>query len=344
MSLVSGIPLFVVPRRNQAMLCTVEDRRLVEINPVPVPIYDEYNLQTYEMSQSGWIAWIHPEDLDHIGCFHSDAEPDKRFPSIPLPKERSVTADALAFHGDVLYVAARPAAGLIDFRELALEWQPWPGVETGDSHGGLACCGEQLIVGEMEGPDLALHAFDVTDPRHPTSRERRAVIRDWNSESFTRIVLGKTWLAALVVGWGLGGEETQIRFFDPSTLQEYGAIGVILAHSFLVHGAEPPVNPPQWSDIGFLGDILFIAAGPRGVGILDMGGLDKPPQPRRSHEESNRDFNEACQKQLLYLPLAKDQPGAVLRVFPVPTTGQVIAVLRTDDGFDSVLFDLPRAD
>src|SRR5437660_550773 len=157
MPLVSGIPLFVVPRRNQAMLCTVEHRHLVEINPVPVPVYDEYNAQTYEMSESGWIAWIHPEDGDAIGCFHSDAEPDKRFPSIPLPRERFVTAEALAFHRDVLYVAAHSTPGFIDIKEMEPVWQTWSGMKPGDSNGGLACGDGQLIVGEREGYDLALH-------------------------------------------------------------------------------------------------------------------------------------------------------------------------------------------
>jgi hypothetical protein len=337
MPLVSGIPLFVVPRRHQAMLCTVEDRRLVEINPVPVPITDETNVQTYEMSATGWIVWIHPEVLDAIGCFHSDAEPTRRFPSIPLPARH--TARALAFNGDVLYVASSPAPGFIDFGALDPEWRPLPGAQpVDDSEGSLACDGRQLIAGETEGHDLALHALDVTDPRSPVTRERRVVLRRWNSESLFRVALGKTWLAALVIGWGFGGESAQIRFHDPQSLEEYGDVAVELAHPVFFSG-EPIVNPPQWSDVAFLDDTLFIAAGTHGVGVLDLRGLAKPAQPRRSRREYNSDFCRDCAGRLFYIPLPEGVSGAVLRIFPVPTTGQVLAVFHDNWKFDSVLLD-----
>jgi hypothetical protein len=330
------LPLFVVPLRNLPTLCCVEAGRLVAVGPTPIPPGAEYAL-----SAGGWMAWF-LEGSGTIQRAHGDAEPHEQQRFAPLVLPQGWEAARLAFHGDVLYVGAFAERG---GRALgAVDWtEPFPVfrlVETPKEMqadvSGFFLDGNRLIV--LPGNDVSFLVHAVTDPLRPHFQERRVLPVRSNSEDAEEGAAGRSWLGILAFGWGFGEELQFISLIDRAGLEEQGRALQVRHHSMFIHGAVDPPDPPTWHRLAWADDTLLIAAGKHGVGVLDLGAAPPlgPPQ-RRDGRVVADPLGRWCDDHLVYLPAQ----GEVIRVLPVPSVRQALAVCRSGQECDTVLLRLP---
>lgn len=333
------LPLFVVPIRDASTLCTVEGGRLVEINPIPLPV-----LADCALNEFGWIAWIEEHRMETICRAHADAEPhEQRFPAIPVPTRHG--ADSIAFFGQDLVVSEDRKLGVLDFDQAMPPWLPLPWEE--ESIDGLLADGKDLIVVGKTKETEASRWHGLTLWSYGGVRSRRLELRRkawaplWGD--FVRAALGPGWIAVLQWTFHMMQETLYLSLFDAITFEWHATLLSVTVHSLLVHGAagEPVTEAAVWSDVAWLDDVLLLAAGKRGVGILDLRNVKKPVLPGADVRMEDTVFSRQCAERLHYLPAVSSPEADVVRVFPVPSTGQVLAVVKTEAGHDTTLLDVP---
>jgi hypothetical protein len=97
----------------------------------------------------------------------------------------------------------------------------------------------------------------------------------------------------------------------------------------------------MWHSIALRGDQLLLAADEAGIGVLDLTCLPWPTDPVRDDDFFNPSaaqevFCRACLEQLVYHPFPNQ---TVLRVLPLPNASQVLAVVSSPAGYDTVLVE-----
>ncbi len=328
------VRLFAVPRRGRTMLCAVEGGRLADLGPLPMP-----PLAEHAISDTGWIAW--PEDEGRtIRRAHCDAEPaEQKFPPIRLPDGYS--AATLAFHGQALYVGGgcgMEVLGLYAYHDPEPAWVPLPVPEEFRRHGkrvdDLLVDGTRLIaVDDIIVPQYLL-LYDVRAPLAPALDRVVELTYHTTYEHIEKGALGGPWLALLSSGISSGGESSHVGLYGRDALVPLGSIstGRRRGHSH------------TWLDLEMCGETLLIAAGEAGVGVLDLGAVERPSPmawDAESHEwavgQGGERFMQECERRLRYVPLAA---GPVVRLLTVPTTRHVLAVVRTEGGPDTVVIDV----
>jgi hypothetical protein len=341
------LPFVIVPRRNVNTLCTVETGRLVEINPVPVSLLAEYAL-----SDCGWIAWTEA-DGSSVGRGHCDAEPhEQRFAPARMPE--GYQAFALAFRGPVLYAGGRcgrELLGRFDFSEPRPVWTsfPVPGQfrEFGERIDDLLVDGDRLIAVENSVVSWWLLLYDVGEPSRPALAGVRELPWHTTYEHLHTGSLGADWLALLSSGDNDGTRSRHLEFYARGSLEPFGGAS-ISSTAWVGFDKARWSDFRDWQDLAWAGNVLLVASGWHGLGVLDLDRTEKPPQPRPfvgEHlrydlEPSHRQFCQACAQDLTYHPLP-GVTGEVIRLAAVPGTGHVIAVVKAGETCDSVLVDVP---
>jgi hypothetical protein len=320
---------FVVPRRNASVLCTVDGGRLVEINPVPVPVRGEC-----AVSASGWIAFTLDEGRA-IGRAHVDAEPaeQRSFPLLAMPADYK--AHTLAFAGDVLYVGGEcgeEVLGTFDLAEVAPAWAPVevpPGLrQQGKAMDDLLVDGDRLIaVDDIVYPKY-LVLYDVADPARPRLREVRDIPNHGTYERIHTAALGENWLAILSGTFGRAGAFQHVALFDRESLHEHVALHGRL-RSFDGPEGDPAAEQrdPPWHDVALRGDVLLLAAGSQGLGVLHL-----------RHAQA---LGEDWRRHLVYREVRGAEGMPVVGVLAPAGLPQVLAVTGNDAGADTVPVDLP---
>jgi hypothetical protein len=92
--------------------------------------------------------------------------------------------------------------------------------------------------------------------------------------------------------------------------------------------------------------VLLIASGEDGLGLLDLGTIARPAlltydEQRHSWRRGDdaRRFREECDQKLRYMPVPG---GKCVRLFSVPDTRHVLAVVGDAGKFDTVVLDVDR--
>jgi hypothetical protein len=345
-------PLFVVPIRNVSTLCTVEQGRLVEVSPIPMPVMAEHAL-----TETGWIAWI-DEGGRVIGRTHSDAEPHEQwFPPLSMPKDYQ--AETLLFRGQVLYAGGscgREVLGLFDFDEVEPAWVALPVPaqfrRDGKRIDDLLVDGNHLIAVDNIVVPKWLLVYDIGNPRNPALSRVSELPWHTTYEQFHSGRVGAHWLALLSSGVNHGHVSLHVTLLDRTSLQPFGSVSVEAMGS-MRHSREDTTgaNARTWHDIEWVGDLLLIAAGRHGIGWLDLNLVPRPTQPLRKGEhgwfegdEDNARFSRECANKLVYHPLSQRPGAAVVRLSAVPGTKQVLVVVKEEQSHDTLLLDLPLAD
>jgi hypothetical protein len=338
---------FVLPRRGESVLCAVDGGRLVEINPVPVP-----PRARCAVSASGWVAWVADEGKA-IGRTHVDAEPreHERFAPVSMPTDYH--AECLAFAGGVLYVGGRcgkEVLGRFDFGEVSPAWVPvevpaelrQPGKAVDD----LLPDGDRLVaVDDIVYPKYLLR-YDVADPCRPELRRTEKLFNHGTYESILAASLGDSCVALLSSTVGMGGSARHIALLDRGSLHEFACLSTWTRR----WGDDPSggreEHQHQWQGVAWRGDVLLIAAGPEGVGILDPGGVARPTPALATRDDyfgppgaDARAFGEWCLRATVYRPVPGGAPVVGARV--LPGLPDVLAVVESPDGLDTVAVPLP---
>jgi hypothetical protein len=329
-----GLSLFVVPCRNVHTLCTVENGRLIEIGPVPVPIGAKY-----AMNEHGWIVWV-PEDYGGvIYRAHADAEPhEQNFEPIRMPGNDEVKA--MAFRDQQLVVLGYDR-GRIGFFCLDEATPPWVPLEWDGNPAYLAIRENTVLLAPSGNRNLRLSRYEIVPPRS-LRLLATGEMRERPQEGIEALAAGRTWAVVLASGFQMVWEWLTLRFHDLSTLTEHACLAVDTVYGLTHTGAGGSIpQAPVWSDLVWVEDVLCIASGPRGVGILDLTGVPVPSPPPEGQPRTETDLARLCERRLFYIPLPSGVKGEVIRVIPAPASNQVLAVVKSDAGQDTVLLDLP---
>jgi hypothetical protein len=380
-------PLFVVPRRGVNFLCTVRSGRLVEVAPAPVPLLLTSELEPVlvrsAVDDHGRIAWI-GEDGRSVGHAVCDASLHVGPPAfLPLPE--GARPRALVFHRGVLYVgggAGREILGLFDLTEASPRWVPLdvPAevLKYGKRVDDLVMDGDRLIAVDNVILPRWLLVYDAAAPRRPRLVRQQELAAHGTYEHVFAASLGPHLLALLSGSVGEGGQGQHVGLLDRHTLQECVALGV--HHRWRDRGTE--AEAPSWYDVAWSGNVLLLAAGRHGLGILPVSEPAQAANPDplearldelearvrgprgvfgmsedeyrellglreavpRRREEERRGLRQECMGRLVYRPLPGCEAASVVRVYAPggPEGGALLAVLESEAGYDTVLVDLPR--
>jgi hypothetical protein len=346
-----------VPRRGVTTLCAVEGNGLVQLDQLP-RIPPEATLAAAPFLRlgspakkmvahdwkSGWIVSVDPME-DILRLFHRD-DPSQAF--APLHTPPGCRVHTIAFYRSVLFVGgsgdhpgrSEPVAmlGLFDFREDPPAWKritvPEEVLWHENTIDDLLFDSDRLIaVDDIVYPKWLL-VYDVSTPQAPGLVSVCPLPSHAVHERIASGSLGANWLALLSFDGRLDGYPV-VSLLDRRTLQEYG---------FFVGIKGPGLQPLPWQSVTLRDDLLLIAAGENGIGVLELPGLPWPAEPLpvgysddpgvRAQE---RAFLEACARQLRYYdPLPNH---AVHRLFLVPDTGQVLAAVSSQAGYDTAVLE-----
>ncbi|MBN9117952.1 MAG: hypothetical protein J0I06_02090 [Planctomycetes bacterium] len=337
---------FVVPIRNVSTFCTFLDGQLRPENPLPMVANGEHAID----AEFGWVAWV-AEDGAAIGRTHLDAvEGEGGFAPLVMPE--GYRAACLLFHRQVLFVGGNCGNEVIGAFDLAAPEPRWVPLDVppqfqryGKEIDDLLLDGDRLLaVDDIVSPKYLLR-YDVDDPRRPRLMDVLEI--PWHSsyETIHSGALGTNWVALLSSSVNHGWAAVHIALFDRVTLEEQGALTKTRKGSY--RRAEEP-DTRDWRGLAFHGNVLLVAAGADGVGVLDLDALKKPPVQFRGPDANDwsappeiRTFSEQCMKALRHQPLPVPYAGRpVTRVVPVTGTRHFLAVVGTDPGFDTVVMEL----
>lgn len=312
---------FVVPRRGVHKLCTLEGGRLVDLHTVPVPGNAEC-----VTSRNGWIAWEDTKELNPIYLWHADAEPGRdEFAPLRLPGAQCV--EHLAFQGENLWVLGDRAGYLavcpLDAPERKLiEITP----PLDESTTRLALRGSKLFVTSSDDKHKRLQRRSA-DPAGRAKIEASAVLPWRNHDYFLDIAAGPSWVAVLEWTYSFCEESCWLCLYHPDTLAPLrdSERASVLTNSLFVYpdAGKRVEGAADWKALAWDSDVLFLAAGPCGVGFLDLRG--HPP-------------GAPLKREIGYV----SAPGYVERVIPCSHAGTVLAVVATPEGSDTVAIQIPN--
>src|SRR5262249_23620777 len=226
-----------------------------------------------------------------VGRGHCDAEPhEQRFAPAQMPEGYKVSA--LAFRGSVLYAGGscgREVLGLFDFSEPAPAWAALPGPEQFQQHGksidDLLVDGDRLIAVDNIVVPKWLLLYDVSDPSRPALGGVRGLPWHTTYEHIHTGALGADWMALLSSGVNHGTQSRHIEFYDRRGLEPFGGVTVSSSAWGRPDEQEDESGFREWQDLAWVGNVLLVASGRHGVGVLDLDRVKRPPRPRRHSAE-----------------------------------------------------------
>jgi hypothetical protein len=332
--------LLVLPSGRTTNLCTVEGDRIDEIAPLDCP-----PLAAWALSNAGWVACLSREGRA-VSLARVDAacQVSPR-PDLSLPD--GYEAACLAFRGDVLYVGGacgREAAGLFD---LALERPAWTRLDLpenlrkdGKRIDALLVDGGRLVaVDDLIVPKWLL-TYDAADPRWPRLAAVFRLPVHGTYEHIVAATLGTDWLAVFSTTVGMFGEGRHVGLLDRRALRPYG--GVSWSSRSWTYGGTVQTTEPPWEAIAFQGDVLFIAWGLGGLGVLDLSEVERPAEPPTMDDRGrleDRGFSASCEERLRRIPAG--EAGEVVGVVAVPGGDRPVLVVREGEEHRCMLFAGP---
>lgn len=338
---------FIVPVKGVNTFCTFTNGQLCPENPLPQVGYGEHAID----DEFGWVAWP-AEDGRTIGRTHLDAtEGEGGFAPLVMPADYK--AECLLFHRQVLFVGGNCGKEVLGSFDLASPEPGWVPLEVpaqfrqyGKRIDDLLLDGDRLIaVDDIVSPKYLLR-YDVSEPRAPRLLDVREI--PWHSsyETIHSGAVGADWVALHSTSMNHGWQGTHIALLDRVSLSERSSLTGTAKGSY--RGSENE-TPRDWRQVAFHGNVLLVAAGTDGVGVLDLDavGGTVPVDWDTTHGSWGaptevREFGGRCLAALRHHPLPGGFAGAaVTRVVPVPGSRHVLAVAETDTGFDTVVLALP---
>lgn len=345
---------FVVPVKGVNTFCTFLDGQLRPENPLPTVGNGEQAID----DEFGWVAWV-AEGGRTIGLTHLDAiEGEGGFSPLVMPE--GYEAGCLLFHRQVLFVGGRCGTEVIGAFDCAAPEPRWTPLEVpaefrkhGKRIDDLLLDGDRLIAVDNHDVPKYLLVYSVADPRQPRLLETRRIPTLWWGESIFAGALGTNWLALLSVGGGtIVGSRLQIGLYDRQELALFGWLAAIPKGR--AYGGAGFASGPRrtWDRVAFAGDVLLIAAGDDGVGVLELAQLQRPTNPvecdptnrgrfeRSAFKSEHEEFAKACGAAVRYVrPTGRS--GDVVQVAPVPGTRHFLAVVESKTELDTVVMELP---
>jgi hypothetical protein len=341
----------VVPLAGVNTHCAVEGGKLVSLNPLPAVGHGERAVD----DEAGWVVWV-ADQGSSIGLTHLDAGPGEAA-FAPLPMPPGYKAACLAFCRQTLFVGGDCGKEVIGSFDLAVAEPGWTPLEVPDRFrrqgkriDDLLIDGDRLVaVDDVVYPKFLL-VYDITEPRRPRLVETRDIRPHDVYEHIRCGAVGATWVALLSISDGMWGGQSFVSLFDRAKLAEYGWLTA--PRTELRARMISPDNkqaPRTWHGVALLGDVLLLAAGRDGVGVLDLSKVPRPSGPipfdesaSSMHEPSDEHagFMRRCEGSLQYVR-PPGVVGPVLRVEPVAGTRHCLAVYDGGAGLDSAVVTLP---
>lgn len=271
----------------------------------------------------GWVAGVSGVDTPSVICWNAETRTDFL---LPLP-DNCIPA-AVSFVGQVLYVGGRikenlPFLALSDLGAQSPQWKsielPSEVLSWGKAVDVLLMDGARLIVIDDIVTPCWLLTFDVSEPLQPELSTIEQLEPHGTYESVSGASVQNQWIAVLtktMSGWS--GLAQHIALIDKRSLKERAAISV--------PNRAAQAELFDWSDVDFWGDLLLVAAGKEGIGILDLSKID--------HQRLDP---EECRKHFYYTSLPGFRDEQVLRIFPATFADCLAVVLKRDRSIRSIL-------
>jgi hypothetical protein len=341
---------FIVPIKGVNTFCTFLKGQLCPENPLPHVGNGEHAID----DEFGWVAWA-ADGGKVIGRTHLDAvEGEGGFTPLAMPE--GYQAECLLFHRQVLFVGGNcgtEVIGAFDFAAPEPRWVPLAVPEQLRQHGkridDLLLDGDWLIAVDNVVFPKYLIRYSVSDPREPMLTDAREIVAHGTYEHIQSGAIGTDWLVLLSTSFGMRGGYSYLSLLGRADLSEYGCLHAPARDDFTrQYSGTDPATARTWNGVAFLGNVLLVAAGHDGVGVLDLAQVQWPFGPMavdvvsfsRVRAPAHDRFEEECRKALHYVR-PHGIEGSIVRVQPVPGSRHFLAVIETDDSLDTVVMELP---
>jgi hypothetical protein len=309
--------LGVLPEGGHFALFEAAHGELRHICQLPFSSLDEVSTGT-----EGWVAGICGSEISSVTCWNAETRADL---ALPLPSEH--VPHSIAFAGQILYVGGRaaetlPFLGLYDLGEPSPQWKSIPMPEQdwyGKGLDALLIDGVRLIAIDNVLVPSWLLVYDISDPLEPKLSTVDQLNPHGTWEEVTGATAGHQWIAVLTTtasGWS--GPKQHIALLDKGSLKEQAVVSA--------QRASYSQDPYDWSDVLFWEDLLLVAAGKDGLGLLDLARL-----------EGSRVDAEVCSEELRFASLPSFPNEKVIRVLPGTFAHSMGVVMEHEGGIQSVL-------
>jgi len=320
---------WILPRHKQSVLWRRASETtyrtgaapLVESGPVPMPVRAVHWLDL----ESDTLVYAHKGALTVVRNLSSKPAASV----VELPSRPQI--HALTVIDDVVFTGAADGPGMLGWVDLRapLRWQgmvvprevrvPGKGIDGFAAHGARLVAIDDIILPRY------LLLLDVTDARAPRLVEAQDLPAHSSYERIVSVSSSGDTLAMLSTSANHGAFSAHVAFMDLPTLTEWAALHV---------QCEGSVR--RWADrsyelhaLALRGDMLFIAAGADGIGLLRVPPRppDLAPRPRSAGYSNSRVPSIPVES----LRLVPVPAGPVIDVAPVDETS-VFAVVEVSHG------------
>jgi hypothetical protein len=308
----------VLPHGQNLALFELKDRELHHVSPLPFSSFTEF-----AVGAEGWLAAI--VERRSVKCWNTRTNAEL-IPPIP----RKFFARVIAFAGQILYIGGDTADALpfLGFCDLGAESPQWKNIEVPDevvsqhkSVDGLLVDGSRLIALDNVVVPNWLLAYDISNPLQPSVSNIEKLVTHGTWERIEDASVGSRWIAVSSVTGSRGGPGQYIAILDKNTFQEQAIISTQPIPT--EKSQQPWPGPSDWSEITFLNDRLYVAAGEDGLGILDLSEVETVD-------------TETCRSMFHFIPPSNLFGGKILRVIPGVSANSLGIVLETKDNLESV--------
>jgi len=312
-----NVAIGVLPEGDYLALFEATHGELRNVCQLPLSPLDKVSTGT-----GGWVAGIRGSESSAVTCWNAETRAEL---ALPLPSLH--VPHAIAFAGQILYVGGqadekRPFLGLYDLGRASPQWKAIPMPEQdwfGKGLDALLIDSVRLIAIDNVLLPSWLLVYDISDSLEPELSTIDELNPHGTWEKVIAATAGHNWIAVLTTtasGWS--GPKQHIALLDKGSLREQ----VVVSTRLVDYGR----GPYDWSDILFWDDLLLVAAGKDGLGLVDLARL----------EGSMVDAEVWCQE-LRFVSLPGFHDDKVIRVLPGTFAHRVGVVTEYESGIRSVL-------
>lgn len=261
------------PHESQSAIYRLRDGGLSPLATLSYPA-----LSRSVMDQSGWFSCIVRRGRRiSIGRFTEGGAVEYEG-TIEMP--RGAYAQCLAINGRTLYVGSKGKdhiIGMIRLDAPHLSWEPMARPEEAHRKAvdELLLDEDRLFSVDNLVTPMWLWEYDVTEPASPKLVRSVKLPHHGPYEHVVAAAVGKHWIAIISKTGGRQWAGKYLALYSKETLEQCCVLEWYGISQLILSAPDKNGLPIQLDSLAFLGDRLFMPAGTKGIGYLDVGsGLE----------------------------------------------------------------------
>lgn len=332
---------YVIPENDHSLIYKVQDSKLVISDIINYPAPQQFpenrfrpltfddsvriiarSFENISYNQDGWITSITNSCEDIWVSKYDTVKGITTHLSIHLPSGYKAFTTAIA--DNIVYVGGYCGQEILGLYDLSSIRPTWISLYIPDKIKSenkriddLVIYKDKLIaVDDVVFPKWLL-LYDISYPKSPRFLGLKEIPNHGVYESVIKADVGLNWFIALSRTSGRFSLSQHIALFNVNNFKEYGRISnSIQATRFAGYPELHNDSIFFWESITLLNNILLIAAGQKGIGIIDLIQIDK-----------SGDVTKQCQEKLFYRKLKNFNDGKVMNIIALKGRNILVPII-----------------